>query len=142
MIDYSISFDQSTGVYVTLVTGLTSTSYTATTLTGGNTYKFRVTARNAVGSSLPSTIATILCAGVPDAPVLSNNAALTTDTQIALTWVEGTSNGGVAIQDYRISFDQSTGVYIVLTTGVTTKSYIATGLTAGKTYSFKIESRN
>jgi hypothetical protein len=25
-------------------------------------------------------VATILCAGVPDAPVLSNNAALTTDT--------------------------------------------------------------
>jgi hypothetical protein len=65
---------------VSLVSGLTSTSYTATTVTGGNTYKFKVTARNAVGSSLFSAVATILCAGVPDAPVLSNNAALTTDT--------------------------------------------------------------
>jgi cellulose 1,4-beta-cellobiosidase len=79
-------------VYVSLVSGVTTTQFTATGLIGGKTYAFLVSARNAVGFSQNTTATSILCAGIPDAPILSNNAALTTDTQIALVWVDGASS--------------------------------------------------
>ncbi len=68
VLDYRISYDQATGVWVNLASS-TVTAYTALSLTGGLTYKFRVEARNSVGFSLYSPEISILCARVPDAPV-------------------------------------------------------------------------
>jgi hypothetical protein len=128
VIDYTVSYDQSTGVYVTLASSLTSTTYTAIGLVGGNTYSFKVQARSAVGLSVLSSVATILCASVPNAPVLSYDMSSASTTQIALTWVDDASTGGVPILDYRISCDQSTGNFVVLKTGVSSQSFIAAGL--------------
>ena len=44
--------------------------------------------------------------------------------------------------DYAIQSNQATGTFITIATSVTTTSYTATGLTAGKTYTFKVEARN
>ena len=71
MIDYTVSYDQSTGVFVTLASGLTSLNYTATGLAAGKTYSFRVAARSSVGLGEYSSKITILCAVRPDAPVLA-----------------------------------------------------------------------
>ena len=92
MIDYSISYDQATGVYIPLASNITSTSYTAIGLIGGQTYSFKVSARNAVGSSAYSSVAAVLCAAIPDAPILNYDQTQTTDTQIALTWLDGASS--------------------------------------------------
>jgi len=67
--DYRISYDQSTGFYVTLATGVVSKSYQTTiTLTAGATYRFKVEARNSVGYSLKSTEYAILAAQPPNKP--------------------------------------------------------------------------
>jgi hypothetical protein len=58
-------------VYVTLASKLNSTAYTATGLKAGKTYSFKVSARNVVGQSDYSSVATILCASIPNAPVLN-----------------------------------------------------------------------
>ncbi len=82
---------------------------------------------------------------VPAAPVnLANNNASTTATQIALTWSTSPTNGGSIVIDYKVEYDagNGNGVYSTLATGVTPLSYIATGLTVGKTYSFKVYARN
>ena len=82
---------------------------------------------------------------VPNAPVsLQNNLAVTLATQIGLTWVDGTSSGGVPIIDYQIWYDSGilNSNLIQLVTGLTTKSYTATGLTEGTTYVFKVAARN
>ena len=51
---------------------------TAVTLTPGVTYKFKVTARNTVGSSLYSAETLILAAKLPDAPLnLANVPGIT-----------------------------------------------------------------
>ena len=131
MIDYTVSYDQSTGAYVTLASSLTSTTYTDIGLVGGKTYSFKVQARSAVGLSVMSSVANILCASIPNAPVLSYDLSSTTTSQIALTWVDGASTGGVPVIDYRISYDQSTGNYVVLKTGVSSQYFIATGLLTG-----------
>jgi hypothetical protein len=46
--------------------------------------------------------------------------------------------------DYRLSYDQSTNgvTYTVVSSTIVVKSHTVTGLTAGKTYKFKVESRN
>jgi hypothetical protein len=57
---------------------------------------------------------------VPDAPVSPiNNSAVTTKSVIGFSWSDGSSNGGTAVIDYRITYDQSTGNFVTLATGVT-----------------------
>ena len=46
------------------------------------------------------------------------------------------------MQDYRITYDQSTDDYVVLVSALNQLSYTVTGLNAGNTYKYKIESRN
>lgn len=58
---------------------------------------------------------------VPDAPVdLVNDLTVTSDSVVRITWSDGVSNGGSSVLDYRISYDQSTGSFIQLATGVLT----------------------
>ena len=72
-----------------------------------------------------------------------NNPAVTTKSVIGFSWSDGASNGGTNVIDYRITYDQSTGNFITLATGVTAKSYATTvALTSGRTYKFYIEARN
>ena len=51
ILDYRIAFDQGTGNFAILASGLISTFYTTTGLNPGLTYKFKVAARNSLGYS-------------------------------------------------------------------------------------------
>ena len=85
----------------------------------------------------------IVAATVPQAPsALTRDDANTSKTQVAFTWSAPTDNGGVAVIDYSISWDQGTSTYVSLATGVTLSTYLKTGLTAGTTYKFKVSARN
>lgn len=81
---------------------------------------------------------------MPSAPVgLAFDDAITTASVIGLTWNNGVSTGGSPIIDYRISYDQSTGIWATLATGVIPRTYsTSVTLTAGATYRFKVEARN
>ena len=72
--DYRVSYDKALGVFEELAAGVVANTYTATGLTYGLTYKFRVEAKNAFGYSEPSVPVAILCATHPEAP----NAPTTT----------------------------------------------------------------
>jgi hypothetical protein len=106
----------------------------------------KVAAVNSIGTSEYSSIgngAIISMSFAPDAPItLARDEVLTTRTQLGLTWANGASNGGQPILDYSVSTDQGSGNWIVLQTGVTSKSLTATGATPGVTYYFKIMARN
>ena len=103
----------------------------------------KITAINIYGSSLdsvPGDGAAVVF--LPEAPInLANNAAITSATQIGLTWFEGISDGGKPVLDYRIWYDAGINSYTVLAV-VTDTSYTATSLTPGTTYKFKVQSRN
>ena len=63
IIDYSIWYDNGTGLAFTeLLSGLKTLSYTALSLTPGNTYQFKVEARNIYGFSAFSSAVSILAA--------------------------------------------------------------------------------
>jgi hypothetical protein len=55
-----------------------------------------------------------------------------------LSWVGGLSNGGEPVLDYSVIYDQGAGSYITLVTGISTPSYVKSGLTVGKTYKFRV----
>ncbi len=85
IIDYRVSYDQSTGIYVVLASGLTSRSYTRTVpLTPGASYNFKVEARNSVGYSNISTARSIIASQIPDKP----NTPVTErfESSIIVTW--------------------------------------------------------
>jgi hypothetical protein len=60
-----------------------------------------------------------------------------------MIWQPGASNGGTAVIDYTISYDQSISQWIELVSGVTETYYTTTEeLIPGRTYTFKIQARN
>ena len=62
---------------------------------------------------------------------------------IALTWVAPSDNGGSAIIDYNVFWDQGTGTYVSLAQNIMTTSYDSTTvLTPLLVYNFKVKSRN
>jgi len=80
---------------------------------------------------------------IPDPPLnLAEDVLLRSKSTLGLTWSNAEYIGSDAIIDYRISIAQSDGSYSVLASNVLSASYQATGLSAGVTYLFKIESRN
>jgi hypothetical protein len=57
--------------------------------------------------------------------------------------MQATFNGGRTVIDYRVSYDQGTGDFVVLADGITAYYFTTeTVLTPGVTYSFKVEARN
>jgi len=73
----------------------------------------------------------------PDTPVnLANDPTLTNAYQIQLTWQPGAANGGAAILDYRIWYDQGVNSYVIFQNAVTATSFTATTLSMGTTYKF------
>ncbi len=144
MIDFRVSYDQGTGVYIVIATGLTSTAYTTSTvtLTPDLIYNFKVESRNVKGYSAISAPIAIRAAKVPNSPTnLANNAVITAASIIGLTWTAD-YNGGSAILDYKVYFDQGTNTWTPFAFGIAQTSFTATGLTAGTTYKFKVQARN
>lgn len=59
-----------------------------------------------------------------------------------ITWSAPASNGGSAVLDYQIDWDNGSGTWTTAVTGITGLTYTKTGVTAGTTYQFKIAARN
>lgn len=84
---------------------------------------------------------------VPNPPInLRDNIDVTTAFVIGLIWEDDTSTGGTPVIDYKITYDQSTGVDITLVEGVTIQSYVTNeeiyqtqvAMTPGAFYTFKV----
>jgi len=122
-------------------------SYTATGLTNGRPYWFRVAARNAVGWGLASNVV----AAIPRQTVPSAPRALTAAVgsgigsgRVRLSWTAPSSNGGMPITDYVIQRSSTAGrTWVQLADGVSTsRTYTGSGLTNGVTYWFRVAARN
>ena len=102
-------------------------------------------ATNVKGTSDESAVggsATII--QVPDAPLtLTENTSERTPTSLGLQWTAGNSDGGSAILDYRVQSREVGGTYSdLVTVDANTLSYVATSLTSGTTYEFRVYARN
>lgn len=76
---------------------------------------------------------------IPDPPTdLSNDASITSSSQIGLTW-SPSSDGGTAIIDYSVlQYNADTDLYEVVDGNVLTASTTISGVTAGVIYKFKV----
>jgi hypothetical protein len=95
------------------LSALTSAPYS---LGFGDSIYAKVTAINYYGDSMESTQGNGgVIVLVPDPPInLRDNTATTTAYVIGLIWEDASSTGGQPIIDYKVTYDQSTGVDITL----------------------------
>lgn len=126
--------NQATDFYVT-VPGTTP-------LITGDTYNFRIVAKNVVGLSTPSTAFLVMAAIAPSAPGTPTKISAST-TEIYFHWTAPTDNGGTPITDYNVYWDEGTGgSFTLLGTSLNMLSYTKSGLSSGVTYKWKVTAIN
>ena len=133
-----------TSGWTTITDGVgTATAFTATGLTNGTRYYFRVFARNAAGTSTSSNVVNAVPRTIPSAP-RTLTATLAGSGRLKLVWQTPASTGGVAITDYIVQRSTNgTSGWVTLNDGVsTTTTHTATGLTNGTRYFFRVFARN
>lgn len=123
----------------------TTRSVSTSDISAGTTYQFAVLAENVHGAGPLGTTLTILAATAPGAP-----AGLTAGTvgsaSVQFSWSAPADNGGSAVTDYSIDWDQGGQAFWqehpngASTSGST--SFTATGLSSGTTYGFRVKATN
>jgi predicted phage tail protein len=117
----------------------TTRSYTATGLTNGVRYYFRIAAHNRAGWGSFSAAVKAVPRTVPSAP--RTPVATPGNASVKLTWQPPSSNGSAAINHYRVQRARTGGPWKTIAYP-TTRSYTAGGLTNGVRYYFRIAAHN
>jgi len=114
------------------------TTCVVTGLDNGSSYTFKVAVITTVGTSEQSVAsATAIPAGVPSAP--ANVAAVTSGSNMTITFNAPADNGGSAITSYLIT---SSPAGATCTVGANATTYTCTGLTAGTNYTYSVKAVN
>jgi uncharacterized repeat protein (TIGR02543 family) len=109
-----------------------------TGLDNGSAYTFKVAVVTTVGTSAQSVASgTAIPAGVPSAP--ANVAAVTSGSNMTITFNAPADNGGSAITSYVIT---SSPAGATCTVGANATTYTCTGLTAGTNYTYSVKAVN
>ena len=145
--DYVVEVSPDNGAnWTTVIDGVSTTpSTTVTGLTNGVSYRFRVSAVNAGGTSPASSSSALVTptatATVPSAPAAPSG--ITGNGQIALSWI-APANGGSAITDYLVELStNSGGAWTTVNDGVSSAtSTTVTGLANGTSYVFRVSAIN
>lgn len=107
IIDWRVSYDQGMDSYVVLDSAVLTQRYVTTvSLIAGETYKFKVEARNDVGYSSPSQEISILAATFPDPP--SAPTTIISGDNVVIQWV-APYNGGTPLTAYIVEIQKSDG---------------------------------
>jgi hypothetical protein len=133
-----------TAAFASFTVGANVATYSDSTLTGSTTYYYRIFATNAAGDSAASNTASVTTpAGTGIGPAAPTSLSATTAgaTQINLTWADNANNEtGFRIE--RATNSGFTASLVTATVGSNTRTYSATGLTAGTTYYFRVYATN
>ena len=127
------------GPYTTIASGVTSLTYTNTSLANGTTYYYVVSAVNACsgGANSAQVSATPTAPAVPAAP--SSLTASAGNRRVTLNWVDSSSNEtGFKIER---SLNGTTFTQIA-TVGVNIRTYTNTGLNRGTRYYYRVRAYN
>ena len=122
------------------MTGLTASPYTDTTVSGGTTYSYEVTAVDSTGGceSLKSGCASATATGsctTPGTPTIGTVTA-PGNNQLTVTWTAG-SPAGATYNIYRANGACPGGTYSVAA-GVTSSPWTDSTVIGGQTYSYKV----
>ena len=126
------------GPYAVIASGLTTTSYNNTGLVNGTPYYYVVSAVNLGGASANSSQATATPVAPPTAPN-GLSATAVAATQINLHWTDTSSNES----SFLVERSVSGGAFVQIgTAAANATTYSDTGVTANKTYTYRIRSTN
>src|SRR5690606_31481405 len=142
---YKLEANRDNDGWVTVVanTGSTANSYSFTGLDPATPYQVRVSAINAIGTSLVSNIASATTEAeeftLPDAPT-GLTATVESDTSILLEWIAPSGE----VSGYNIDKKAGAGewVNIAANTGNQNLTYLATGLEPDTYYEFRVATIN
>lgn len=146
-VQYATNAGFTTGVGSVDVGVVTSTTISG--LTPGATYYFRVMAKNATSTAAstygPATSAVSAVLGAaPDAP--TTLASSLYGTTVDLTWAAGASDGGIAVDSYKIDVATDSGFTSIVQTVILSTpadlSKTITKLAAGTTYYVRVYAHN
>jgi titin len=113
------------------------TTYTDKFLDNGKTYRYRVTAYNDIGKSLPSNTVAVEPRGAPGKPL--DLELIPGDKFIEITWKAPSSDGGSQILNYIIfSGERENDLSILKTISSDTFVFNDTGLINGREYFYSI----
>ena len=134
---YNVKRSTTSGAEVTIVSGVTATSYTDTAVANGTTYFYVVSAVNAVGESLNSNEAS----ATPAAPTIpappTSLMATAGNAQVRLAW---TASSGAT--SYNVKRSTTSGGEVTIAPGVTATSYTDATVTNGTTYFYVVSAVN
>ncbi|MGA3218893.1 MAG: fibronectin type III domain-containing protein, partial [Acidimicrobiales bacterium] len=147
---YNVYMSTAPGSRGTELTTVTATSYTATGLSNGTKYYFRVTAVNALGEGPASAQVSVvpgMTTAPPPPPISPPSApfALTVgvaSAQVSLSWTAPSTTGGSPVKSYNVYMSTLPGAGGEKIASVTATSYTATGLTNGTAYYFEVTAVN
>jgi hypothetical protein len=109
VLDFRVWFDNAEGgEFTVLASNVPQATYTATQMTTGLTYRFRVEARNIYGYSYFSNIVSILAAQKPDIPVAPTTTFI--NDNVIISWTPPLDRGS-PITTYSIVILQADGNY-------------------------------
>lgn len=122
------------GPYTTIATNVTTNSYTDTNVANNTTYYYVVSSIVSGAESINSFEASVVLP--PSAP--ANLTATSGNSQASLTW------GSVTGATYYVLERSTTsgGPYTIISSSVTSNTYVDTGLTNGTTYYYVIQAKN
>ena len=117
----------------------TDISYTDNTLTVSQTYHYKISAINQVGTGLASADANAQAGDVPNVPVLTLTAL--PNNIIQSDWTVPTDNG-FAITTYQLERSDDSGVTWNVITSINANTFQNTGLTNSVSYQYKVSATN
>lgn len=109
----------------------------------GDTYTFRIKARNSIGDSIYSEEVSLMAATLPGAPGQPTRLT-STETTITIQWTVPTDNGGTPITDYLVMWDEgSGGSFVQAGQSLNQLEFTpAQELITGQSYRFKVRAVN
>ena len=109
ILDYRVSkFGPGDSSYVVIASGVSVTSYTASSLIADAIYSFKIEARNVIGYSTFSQETSLRSAAKPSTPVAPASSVIS-NTGVTIVW-SAPFNGGSAITSYTIMIRQADGL--------------------------------
>lgn len=127
------------GTFAVVATvGANISCYVDTAVAEGVVYGYRVSASNALGTSVPTSTASVLVPVTVPVPA-SGLSAVATTTSVTVTWTDNATNE----TSYRLERSVNGGSYLLwIVLGSNTTSYVDTAVTAGNTYSYRVVAAN
>jgi len=118
---------------------------TAVSLTPGVNYTFTITAVNKIGTSLPTTITSMIpkpepACNIKPAPPINATAIPTSDTKMLISWLNGNDN--ICVGSYNVEGVETVSGKSVLKGSTISNNISAVSLTPGVNYTFTITAVN